>query len=57
MEAIGFKISDLEPDYLGFIFWKRSPRFFNKKIPPAIIPIARVVIIMAVIDMVVKSPY
>ena len=27
------KVSELEPDYLGFIFWKKSPRYFNKKIP------------------------
>ena len=25
--------SKLNPDYLGFIFWKKSPRYFNKKIP------------------------
>ena len=27
------KASKLNPDYLGFIFWKKSPRYFNKKIP------------------------
>ncbi len=25
--------SKLNPDYLGFIFWKKSPRYFNIKIP------------------------
>ena len=27
------RVSDLKPDYLGFVFWKKSPRFFNNKIP------------------------
>lgn len=27
------RVSDLKPDYLGFIFWKKSPRFFNNQIP------------------------
>ena len=28
------EVSQLQPDYLGFIFYEGSPRFFNNKIPP-----------------------
>ena len=27
------KVSELNPDYLGFIFWKKSSRYFKNKIP------------------------
>jgi len=28
------KVAQLRPDYLGFIFWEPSSRFFNGEIPP-----------------------
>ncbi len=28
------EVSCLRPDYLGFIFWDSSPRYFNRSIPP-----------------------
>ncbi|KGO96935.1 phosphoribosylanthranilate isomerase [Flavobacterium enshiense] len=27
------EVAKLQPDYLGFIFYEKSPRFFNKEIP------------------------
>ncbi len=27
------EVAELEPDYLGFIFWENSPRFFDGEIP------------------------
>lgn len=27
------QVADLQPDYLGFIFYEKSPRFFNGSIP------------------------
>ncbi|HET8737280.1 MAG TPA: phosphoribosylanthranilate isomerase [Pricia sp.] len=28
------EVAQVRPDYLGFIFWKESPRFFDGEIPP-----------------------
>lgn len=28
------EVAGLQPDYLGFIFWEASPRFFNGVLPP-----------------------
>lgn len=28
------EVAALQPDYLGFIFWGKSPRFFDGEIPP-----------------------
>lgn len=27
------EVAELEPDYIGFIFWKKSPRYLNRVIP------------------------
>ncbi|MEI7510212.1 MAG: phosphoribosylanthranilate isomerase [Flavobacterium sp.] len=36
------EVSKLEPDYMGFIFWKKSPRYFEGIIPELPISIKKV---------------
>ena len=36
------EVSKLEPDYMGFIFWKNSPRYFNAIIPELPLTIKKV---------------
>ena len=50
------EVAVLEPDFLGFIFWERSKRYFQGEIPPLAVTTKKVgVFVNATIDEVVKK--